>query len=289
MRLKLFSVLAFAIFVCQPSYSQTQPCSVLGQTPSTAFPVCGTNTFSQSTVPYCGGRALPGVCSIDGIGDTNPFWYKFTCFSAGTLGFLITPNDLADDYDWELFDITGHNPEDVFTIASLFVACNWSGNTGLTGASAAGRSLQNCAGPSYPTFSAMPTLKLNHNYLLLISHFTKYTPSQNGYKLSFGGGTASITDTLLPDILNASSSCDATQIIVKLNKKMKCSSLDANGSDFDISPAVSTIAGAKSASCNIGFDMDSVTLTMSNPLPPGNYIITAKNGDDGNSLLDVCD
>ncbi len=287
MGLKLFSVLLFAIFVCQPIYSQT--CSLLGQNPSTAFPVCGIDTFSQSTVPYCGGKALPGPCSRDGIGDTNPFWYKFTCFTPGTLGFLITPNDLADDYDWELFDITGQNPGDVFTNASLFVACNWSGNTGLTGASAAGRSLQNCAGPSYPTFSAMPTLKLNHNYLLLISHFTKYTPSQNGYKISFGGGTASITDTLLPDIVNAASSCDATQITVRLNKKMKCSSLDANGSDFDILPAVSTIIGAKSTDCNNGFDMDSLTLTMSKPLAPGNYIITAKNGDDGNSLLDVCD
>ncbi|MEO8860171.1 MAG: gliding motility-associated C-terminal domain-containing protein [Ginsengibacter sp.] len=289
MALKLFSVLLFGLFFCQPVFSQIQACSVLGQNPSTAFPVCGTDTFSQSTVPYCGGKLLPGPCSRDGIGDTNPFWYKFTCFTPGTLGFVITPNDLADDYDWELFDIMGQNPGDVFTNPSLFVACNWSGNTGLTGASAAGRSLQNCAGPTYPTFSAMPTLTLNHNYLLLISHFTKYTPSQNGYKLSFGGGTASITDTLLPDIVNASSSCDAKQITVRLNKKMKCSSLDANGSDFSISPAVSTIIGAKSADCNTGFDMDSVTLTMSNPLLPGNYIIIAKNGDDGNSLLDVCD
>ena len=181
-------------------------------------------------------------------------------------GFLITPNDLNDDYDWEIFDITGHNPNDIYNDASLFVACNWSGNIGLTGASSSGTSLQNCAGPAYPTFSAMPSLKLGHNYLLLISHFTKYTPSQNGYKLSFGGGTASITDPLLPDVLNAKSSCDATQIIVKLNKKMKCSSLAPDGSDFSISPAVSAITGATGIGCNSGFDMDSVMLTMSKPL-----------------------
>ena len=163
--------------------------------------MCGTDTFSQSTVPYCGGRFIPGICSADGVADSNPFWYKFTCFKAGTLGFLITPNDLNDDYDWEIFDITGHNPNDIYTNTSLFVACNWSGNIGLTGASSSGTSLQNCAGPAYPTFSAMPSLKLGHNYLLLISHFTRYTPSQNGYKLSFGGGTASITDPLLPDLV----------------------------------------------------------------------------------------
>src|SRR5439155_7679118 len=107
--------------------------------------------------------------------------------------------------------------------------------------------------------------------------------------LSFGGGTADITDPLLPDILNAKSSCDATQIIVKLNKKMKCSSLASGGSDFSISPAVSTIIGATGIGCNSSFDMDSVMLTMSSPLPPGNYTVTIKNGIDGNTLLDNCD
>src|SRR6202158_5681867 len=113
-------VLFFVFFAFIRVNSQT--CTTLGQNPSTAFPVCGTDTFSQSTVPYCGGKTIPGVCSSDGVADTNPFWYKFTCFSAGTLGFLITPNDLNDDYDWELFDITGHNSDDIYTNTSLFVA-----------------------------------------------------------------------------------------------------------------------------------------------------------------------
>ena len=284
---KFISVLFFVLVAYLQVNSQT--CTTLGQNPSTAFPVCGTATFSQSTVPYCGGRAIPGPCSTDPLTDLNPFWYKFTCFSSGTLGFVITPNDLNDDYDWQIFDITGHDPNDIYNDASLFVACNWSGNKGRTGASSSGTSLQNCAGYAYPTLSAMPSLKVGHNYLLLISHFTVFTPSQNGYKLSFGGGTADITDPLLPDLLNAKSSCDATQIIVKLNKKMKCSSLASDGSDFSISPAVSTIIGATGIGCNSSFDLDSVMLTISSPLPPGNYTVTIKNGTDGNTLLDNCD
>jgi gliding motility-associated-like protein len=283
---KLIPVLFFVLFAFLKVNSQT--CTTLGQNPSTAFPVCGIDTFSQSTVPYCGGRFIPGVCSADYVADANPFWYKFTCFSAGTLGFLITPNDLNDDYDWEIFDITGHDPNDIYTNTSLFVACNWSGNLGLTGASSSGTSLQNCAGPGYPTFSARPTLKLGHNYLLLISHFTKYTPSQNGYKLSFGGGTANITDPLLPDVASANSSCDATRIIVKLNKHMKCNTLASDGSDFAISPVVSAITGATGIGCDNGFDMDSIMLTLSKPMPPGNYKVTIKNGADGNTLLDNC-
>jgi gliding motility-associated-like protein len=262
-------------------------CTTLGQNPATAFPVCGTSVFSQTTVPYCGGKRVPGPCaSTDSLTDTNPFWYKFTCFSPGTLGFLINPDDLGDDYDWQLFDITGHDPNDVYTDKSLFVSCNWSGNTGLTGASSAGRSLNNCAGPSYPTFSSMPTLKLNHDYLLLVSHFTKFKPGQAGYKLSFGGGTASITDTVPPALKSLGSSCDATKIYVKLNKKMKCSSLASDGSDFAISPAGVKINSA-TAFCT-AFDMDSVELNLSGRLPVGNYTISVKNGTDGNTLLDNC-
>ena len=276
------------MIVCRAA-AQVTGCTTLGQNPTTAFPVCGTDTFSQSTVPYCGGRLIPGPCSGDGVADTNPFWYKFTCFKPGTLGFVITPNDLGDDYDWDLFDITGHNPDDIYTDASLFVASNWSGNTGLTGASAAGTNLQNCAGTGYPTFSKMPNLVAGHNYLLLVSHFTLFNPSENGYKLSFGGGSASITDTLAPDLRNDSVSCDARQVIVRLNKSMKCSSLSADGSEFSLSPAVANVVAASAVACTGGFDMQEITLTLDNPLPAGNYTLTIRNGSDGNTLLDICD
>jgi gliding motility-associated-like protein len=286
MRVKLVILLpAFLLFaLCAGAQNA---CTTLGQNPATAFPVCGTSVFSQTTVPNCGGKRIPGPCATtDSLTDTNPFWYKFTCFSPGTLGFLIKPVDLGDDYDWQLFDITGHDPNDVYTDKTLFVSCNWSGNTGLTGASSAGRSLNNCAGTSYPTFSSMPTLKLNHDYLLLVSHFTKFKPGQAGYELSFGGGTASITDTIPPALKSLSSSCDATKIYIKLNKKMKCSSLALDGSDFAISPAVVKINSA-TAFCN-GFDMDSVELNLNGRLPVGNYTISVKNGTDGNTLLDNC-
>src|SRR5205809_292069 len=162
------------IFLLSTGISQiySQQCTTLGQTPTTAFPVCGLSTFTQNSVPICGNTFIPGPCAADQLTDKNPFWYRFTCYQAGTLGFLITPNVLSDDYDWQLFDITGHIPNDVFTDANLFVACNWSGLTGVTGASAAGTSLVNCGGNAFPLMSRMPSLILNHEYLLLISHWT---------------------------------------------------------------------------------------------------------------------
>jgi len=290
MLLKKLLLLFSISFLIKTSTAQTA-CTVLGQNPGTAFPVCGTSSFSQSTVPPCGGNIVPGPCSVDDVTDVNPFWYKFTCFTAGTLAFVITPNDPSDDYDWQLFDITNHNPSDVYTDASLFVACDWTGITGLTGASAAGTSLSNCATepgiPSPPPFSQMPTLQQGHTYLLLVSHFTPY--SQSGYALSFGGGTAVITDSTPPHLQNATASCDGSKVYIHLNKLMKCSSLAADGSDFSIAPASAIIVSATSPECNTGFDMDSVVLTLNSSLPAGNYSVTIKNGSDGNTLEDNCD
>jgi len=260
----------------------SQTCTTLGQTPATAFPVCGTTTFSQSNVPSCGGRPIPGPCG-PGLNDVNPFYYKFTCYTAGTLGFLITPISMADDYDWQLFDITGRNPDDIYADASLFVACNWSGSTGITGAVPAGIGLTHCAG-GVPIFSAMPTLVVGHEYLLMVSNWSN---SQQGYSLNFTGGTAGITDPLAPGVLSASTNCDGTQITIRFNKKMRCNSLAANGSDFIINPG-GTVISASSVDCSSGFDLDSAMVTLSTPLAGGNYTISMANGSDANTVLDIC-
>lgn len=285
-------VIVLAMLLLCANWLLAQNCTTLGQTPGTAFPVCGVSTFSQANVPICGvhNLAVPG-CSGNGAGygDKNPFWYKFTCFTSGTLGFLITPTDLGDDYDWMLYDVTGRNPDDVFTDNSLIVTGNWAGTYGTTGASAAGVTHIECGSdPSEnkPTFSAMPTLIVGHTYLLMISHFTD---SQIGYKLSFGGGTAVITDPTLPKLGTVLPGCGGVNVKVVINKKMKCNSLAANGSDFTLSPAAATITGASSLSCSSGFDMDTVLLTFGSALPPGNYTLTMSKGSDGNTLLDNCD
>lgn len=264
-----------------------QTCTALGQTPASAFPVCGTSTFSQTTVPICSTQLVPGPCPNSGLFyDRNPFWYTFTCFSPGQLVFLITPNTFTDDYDWQLFDVTGHNPNDVFTDSSLFVACNWSGESGYTGTADTGTSLIWCDGFGVPTFSSPPYLQQGHVYLLLISHFTV---SQSGYSLSFGGGTAVITDTTPPRVASATVNCSGTSIFVKLNKKMKCSSLAINGSDFIVqggTPPV--VTSATGVNCTSGFSLDSIVLTLSSPLAAGTYNVVAQNGSDANTLLDIC-
>ncbi|MGZ3839846.1 MAG: T9SS type B sorting domain-containing protein [Flavisolibacter sp.] len=271
---------------------RAQTCTTPGQTPSTAFPVCGTSIFQQTTVPICSSHDLtvPG-CNGDGAAyaDKNPYWYKFTCYQSGTLGFLIAPKNQGDDYDWQLFDITGHQPDDVFTDKSLIVTGNWAGTLGNTGASPSGVSFIQCA--SMPaekknSFSQMPQIVKGHTYLLLVSHFTD---SQSGYNLSFKGGTAIINDPTPPALKTAEANCGGNLLHIKLNKKIKCSSLATDGSDFSVTPGTPGITSVTGIGCSSGFETDSIELQLSTFLGPGSYSLNVKKGSDGNTLLDFCD
>ena len=285
-------LIAFCLLITR-LWVTAQTCTAPGQTPATAFPVCGTSIFKQTTVPICSSHSLtvPGCSGSSGAAyaDKNPYWYKFTCFQSGSLGFLISPVNQGDDYDWQLYDITGRDPNDVFTDASLIVTGNWAGTYGNTGASSSGVNFIQCASDPAEkknSFSQMPNLVAGHTYLLLVSHFTD---SQSGYDLSFKGGTAVITDSIPPALKKAESNCGGDLIRLKISKKIKCSSLAANGSDFFVTPGSAMITKVTGIGCANGFDTDSIEIQLSSFLAPGTYSLKIKNGDDGNTLLDYCD
>ena len=271
--------------------ASAQPCTTLGQTPSTAFPVCGTTVFSQTNVPSCTNSVIrvPG-CSSDLIyQDVNPFWYKFTCFTSGTLGLTINPVNANDDYDWQVFDITGLNPDIVFTNNAIVVGANWSGLKGETGTRSTASGLIECGSfnnNNPPIYSRLPNIVAGRTYLLMVSNFSN---SQQGYGLSFGGGTAVITDPKLPLMQEVKPNCGGNELRLKLNKKMKCSSIALNGSDIVSFPGGITAVSVTPIGCNNSFETDSIIITLSQPLPPGNYTLQLKNGIDNNTILDLCD
>jgi len=280
------------ILITGISYSQG-PCYLPGQTPPLAIPVCGTTAFVQDSVSICDGMTIPVPC-FDGIDylDKNSFWYKFHCFQSGVLGFLVVPNNPTDDYDWMLFDVTGKNPMAVYTDTTCIVAYNWSGVVGNTGTAPNTLDSNSCAsatdttngGIVTPNQTKMPLLLQGHDYLLMVSHFTN---TQVGYQITFGGGNAVITDTLMPFMKYARAICDGSTMVLVTNKKMRCTSLDANGSDFSLSPPSASIISAV-GNCYGGFDFDTVYVKLSNPLPPGNYSLVVNLGADGNTLEDIC-
>ena len=277
-------VFLIVVSLCLKINGQAQLCTYPGQTPVSAILVCGSESFTVNTPTYCGQTIVPTPCT-DGFlyMNKNPNFFRMSCFSAGTLGFLITPQDLSANYNWQLFDITSTNPNDIFTNPGLFIACNWSGDVGETGASSDGTSLTVCSG-AQPLMSQMPNLVQGRTYLLMISN---ESGSSGTYSLLFTGGTASITDAVEPHLQNARASCNGSEIIVRMNKKIQCNTLDISGSEFTLSSGA-TITSATPGVCDPVFGTDSVILSLSQPLGIGNYTLTIGNGSDGNTLLDVC-
>lgn len=286
----------FSVFIAK---NYAQPCTLPGMTPDKAIPVCGTSVFHQAQVTNCTGPDVARFGCPESVTSNKSFWYKFTCFQTGTLGFLIRGISNTDDYDWSLLDITGRNPTDVFSDPSLQVSLNLYGTAGNnptapfpnspTGCVASGSGNVHCMGddPANSPFNSMPVITAGHNYLLMVTNWT--ATSTTGYDLSFTGGSASITDPTDPHLAAARAPCDGTTSIVRFNKKMKCNSLSANGSEFTINPRLANVISATGFDCATGFDMDSVMLTFDSPLPAGNYTITIANGSDGNTLADNCD
>jgi hypothetical protein len=63
MNIKKLTTLFIGLIIFGASSSFAQVCAALGQNPETAFPVCGTSTFSQTSVPICGNRTVPSQCA----------------------------------------------------------------------------------------------------------------------------------------------------------------------------------------------------------------------------------
>lgn len=265
---------------------KAQVCSAPGMTPQTSVSVCGTLTFPQANVPSCSGPNLPSSGCADQVTTSNSVWYRFHCYQTGTLGFLISPASPADDYDWQLMDITGRQPQDVLT-TNLRVSLNLSAITGSTGCTPAGVSDINCSGGAPGTqFNRMPTLTAGNDYLLMV---TNWSNSGLGYNLLFNGGTAILTDNQLPTITSVGPvGCNTSQIKIQFSEDILCSSLTATGSEFTITNGTHVFTGIASQCTSGSNAITELTINLQNPLPPGNYDLVVNPGTDANTLLDVC-
>lgn len=286
-------VLIILCFVFASFLTVAQPvCTLPAQTPATAITICGNGTYARSPSANCynGAFFLPGCTNENtSYGDIHPTYYKFTCKRAGTFGFTIAAWKPEDDMNWQLFDITGRNPNDIFTNGSLTVAANWSGTPGPTGASPQGSILIQCrtlAGPVNPanTFSRMPEIKENHTYLLLVSNLS----GAGSFALTVGGGSADISGDIATPLKAEAAACNNQQIMLVLSKPVKCSSITATGSEFSLQPNNATVNTVLMNNCNTSGETDSILLRFSQPLSDGTYTLRIGNGVDGNTIEDNC-
>lgn len=110
----------------------------------------------------------------------------------------------------------------------------------------------------------------------------------SGYDLSFGGGTAVITDGKIPLMSSVQPDCDGQTLRLKLNKGIRCNSLSADGSEFSVLPSGASAIAATAVTCSSGFDFDEVTITLASALSSGTHQLVVRTGSDGNTLLDIC-
>ncbi|WP_407522263.1 gliding motility-associated C-terminal domain-containing protein [Lacibacter sp. MH-610] len=273
-------------------YVSAQSCGRLGQTPASAYTICGNGTQSIAPSSSCfnGSFFLPGCTNENtSYGDLNGVYFKFTCKTAGSLAFFIAAWKPEDDINWQLFDITGKNPNEIFTDRFLTIAGNWSGTIGPTGASAQGSSLIQCrtfAGQGNPanTFSSMPQLKENHTYLLMVANLS----FPGGFALTVDGGSADISGDIAVPLKAETASCNQNQMMLVFSKPVQCSSITSSGSEFLLVPGASAISNIRLFNCSTAGETDSVLLQFAQPLPFGSYSLLIKNGTDGNTVRDNC-
>jgi gliding motility-associated-like protein len=250
-----------AIAVCQNSYSQAQSYTGKG-----SIDELGAN-----------GACLTG-------GESNSVWYRFTANNAGVVDFDITPNDLVDDYDWAIYDLTGKNCADITSGSITPIRCNYSSTNGITGLDASAANNSEPAGGSNQskTINAVA----GQSFVLLINNFSN---SQNGYNINFTG-TAQIFDNTAPIFSSLVSACGATTLQVNFNEPVLCSTISLT--DFVITGqngVTYTVTAANGVNC--GGSTSQVLLTV-NPALPANLtdsiFVKIVTGTDGNTLTDQC-
>ena len=273
----------FILLLCSFT-ANAQVCSGPGFTAQSGIAVCGSLVFTQSTLASCTGPDLPPSGCTDAVSSSNSIWYKVHCYVSGTFGFLITPNNGGDDYDWQLMDITNRPASDVY-ITNLRMSLNLSATTGVTGISSAGTTDLNCAGAT-PKFNRLVNFIAGGDYLLMV---TNYSNSGQGYNITFTGGTAVLTNVAPPIVTSVSQvGCNPSQIRVNFSEDILCNTLTALGTEFTISNGPHVISSITS-NCSVGANaFNTLTLNLQAPLAPGTYTLTVNNGTDGNTLLDVC-
>ncbi len=208
-----------------------------------AIPICGTS-YTNNTI-YTGVGAIPNeinaLTSCLLTGERNDAWYIFTTSSAGNLAFSIVPNNIGENYDWALYNISNASCSDIFSDPTLELSCNYSNITGVTGANGLA-GVQN---------NPMIPVAAGQTFVLNVSSFSAV--NQSGYTIDLSASTASLTDNTPPVIANVTSlNCGASSISVVFNEKVLCNTVQPGDFTLTGPGGPYTITGVSSPSCTQG-------------------------------------
>ena len=259
-----------------------------------AIPVCTgyyyqANSYTGSgnypnEIPTAG--SCPGNCMNSG--EKNCVWYYITVQSNGTMGFLLTPNNNSDDYDWVVYDLTNNRCEDIYSMAGqLQVSCNWSGTSGATGPN--GGSTVSCQGASGTPFNAMIPVQEGEIYVINISN---YSSTQYGYSLDFGISTAQIYDDVPPVIEeiydDEVSGCNTNEITFLFSENVRCDRVAPSAFDITGPGGPYVVTDIYGVSCDVGGEWEKeFTLFVDPPFASnGDYNLHVSSSFPG--IVDAC-
>ena len=224
--------------------------------------------------------------------EKNSVWYIFTVQVSGTLEFVISPDNIDDDYDFALYDLTGRSCSDIPTGLAPEVRCNFCVDPGDIGLSSTGMNASEDCCLNFPgcQFSSMLDVTTGQTYALIISNYGSTQPGQTplGYTLTFGG-SAKIIDDFPPEPTSAEAICGEGTLIVHMSEEVLCDHISADGSEFEITGpnGPHNITGVSIANCR-----KTTTQIEINFTPPistdQDHKLRIKRGTDNNGLLDRC-
>ncbi len=305
--LNIFKIFIIVTFLCTSNF-------LLAQTPTVqdclgAIPICA-ETYTEVNSPTGAGNYLNeisgtsqgGICCMSS--ESNSIWYTFTVNQSGNFGFTLTPNNLSDDYDWALFDITNGSCADIFNDPDMQVSCNAAGGgandecdgvTGANGGSSYNNQGANCGNlppnqsQGFSAENALVPVQQGNTYVLLISN---WTGSPFGYTIDFSAASnIGIIDNVDPEMIDnvTPGDCGGDEFEVTFSEFIQCNTI--NGSNFSIEGPSGPYAGTVSVSSDVciqGGEYDNTfTITTNPPMDePGTYTIVLVNGQT--EVLDLC-
>jgi len=233
--------ICFLIFFQQAMAQRTGP----EQDCSGALFICG-NNFTQYggyLGPGQNNNELPDTTCLY-YGETNSVWYTFTIDSPGTLAFLIEPldtgngtTDAGSDYDFALFDVTGHTCTDIATGVAPEVRCDFALSSGIpTGIDTTAGDTGTTAGiEGAPILSALQ-VQQGQQFKLLINNLQS---NVSGFTLDFSHSTCSfINSSPQTFFTNPIDTVLDNPFLVYMNYFVYCDSISPTGGNFTfIGPA----------------------------------------------------
>ncbi len=253
-----------------------------------AIGLCG-DVYTEDQAPLTTGNVFEFTGTCNQSIETNSVWYTFQVGTDGVLNFTITPENLNDDYDWGIFNVTDGGCAGLGDGTSPEVSCNSWGTlsppNGTTGISSASGGMGNSNGPgdlNGPPFNADLQVVTGQSYALVVMNWSN---SPDGYTIDFAGSTATIYDDVPPSLVSIQLDCANNGVIFQFSEPILVDNVEIQ--DFTITGPENNINVISIEPVN-NDSIDSQFFGTFNTMPvtDGIYYVTITNISD--FVTDAC-